>query len=180
MIRPPDSAITTPTLRYMAIDSAEATRRLAHLVFRDCSTVLDLTYAHAGFWRDPLPPGLRLTTNNLDPASNADLLLYFRSTGLPDGSFDLVVYDPPHIADGGKDGILARRFGTVRGIPALRELIQDGVREAWRVAATGVLVKVADHAHQGQHHQLSRWIEAAVPVAPYTDLHTIRPTYLRD
>ena len=29
MIRPPDPAIATPTLRYMAIDSAEATRRPA-------------------------------------------------------------------------------------------------------------------------------------------------------
>lgn len=175
-IRPPDPAIAGPTLRYMAIDSAEATRRLVHLVFRDCSTALDVTHAHAGFWRDPLPPGLTLTINDFNPASRADLHLDFRSTGLPDGAYDLVVFDPPHLADGGKTGIMARRFGTVRGITALRELIQDGAREAWRVAAIGVLVKVVDYAHQGQHRQLSRWVEAALTEAPYTDLHAIGHT----
>jgi hypothetical protein len=180
LIRPPDLAMVGTTMRYMPITSSEAVRRLVHLAFRDAHTALDLTYAHQGFWTDPLPPGLTLTTNNLDPTSSADLHLDFRSTALSDGAYDLVVYDPPHIADGGRNGILARRFGTVRGIPALRELIQAGAREAWRIAAIGVLMKVADHAHQGEHHALTDWIKAAIPMPVYTDLHTIRPTYLRD
>jgi hypothetical protein len=167
-------------MRYMPIGSAEAVRRLVHLAFRDAHAALDLTFAHRGFWSEPLPPGLVVTSNNVDPASSTDLHLDFTATGLPDGAFDLVVYDPPHIADGGKNGIMARRFGTVRGIPALRELLQDGAREAWRISVVGVLVKVADHAHQGEHHSLTDWIKAAIPMPLYTDLHTIRPTYLRD
>src|SRR5215212_10672776 len=132
MIRPPDPAISGVTMRYMPIGSGEAVRRLAHLAFRDAHSGLDVTFAHGGFWRDPQPPGLTVTSNNLDPSSAADLHLDFTATGLPDGAYDLVIYDPPHIADGGKVGLMAGRFATVRGIDALRELIQAGAREAWR------------------------------------------------
>ncbi|HZO25091.1 MAG TPA: hypothetical protein VFH48_03750 [Chloroflexota bacterium] len=180
MIRPPDPAIRGTTMRYMPVTSAEAVRRLAHLAFRDCTTALDLTYAHRGFWRDPLPPGLTVTSNNVDPASAADLHLDFTATGLPDAAYDLVVLDPPHIANGGARGIMAMRYGTVKGLAALRELIEAGAREAWRVSRVGILVKVADYAHQGRHQQLSRWVEGAVPVPPYTVLHTFKPTFLRD
>src|SRR5205823_4567379 len=140
-IRPSDPAIRGPTLRYMGIRSHEAVRRLAHLAFRDAHTALDLTYLRGAFWRDPLPPGLVVTGNNLDPASGAELHLDFRETGLPDGAFDLVVLDPPHVADAGTNGIMGKRYGTVRGTAALRELIDIGCREARRVAKVGVLVK---------------------------------------
>ena len=118
VIRPPDPLVRGVTLAYMPIASHEATRRLVHLAFRDAHTALDLTYAHGGCWRDPLPPGLRLTTSNLDPVSAAELHLDFTATGWPDDSFDLVVYDPPHVADGGATSIMARRFGTVKGTVA--------------------------------------------------------------
>ncbi len=42
------------------------------------------------------------------------------------------------------------------------------------------MVKVTDHAHGGELLLLSDWVKAAVPVAPYVLLHTIRPGYLRD
>src|SRR4051794_18678650 len=116
MIRPPDPAVVGPPLCYMAIDSAEAVRRLIHLCYRDCATALDLTHAHGQFWRGPLPPGLALTTNNLDTESSADLHVDFTDTGLPDDAFDLAIYDPPHLADGGETSIMGQRFGTVHGI----------------------------------------------------------------
>jgi len=180
MIRPTDPAISGVTMRYMPIGSGEAVRRLVHLAFRDAHSGLDVTFAHGGFWRDPQSPGLTVTSNNLDPSSAADLHLDFTATGLPDGACDLVIYDPPHIADGGKTGIMARRFETVRGTLALREVIQAGAREAWRVAAVGVLVKVADHAHQGEHQALTEWVKAVVPMPLYFELHTYRPGFLRD
>lgn len=180
MIRPPDPAITGPTLTYMGIESHEAVRRLVHLAFRDAHTALDLTYAHRGFWRDPLPPGLAVTSNNLDPTSSADLHLDFTATGLPDGAYDVAVYDPPHIADGGKASIMAARYGTVKGVPALREMIEAGAREAWRIASIGILVKVADHSHGSELLVLTDWIKATIPARPYTALHTYRPGYLHD
>jgi hypothetical protein len=121
-----------------------------------------------------------MTTNNLDPSSAADLHVDFTATGLPDGAFDLVIYDPPHVADGGETGIMGARYGTIRGVAALRELIQAGAREAWRVAAVGILAKVADHAHQGEHQPLTDWVKDAISMPLYTELHTLRPGYLRD
>jgi len=180
VIRPPDPLVRGVTLAYMPIASHEATRRLVHLAFRDAHTALDLTYAHGGCWRDPLPPGLRLTTSNLDPASAAELHLDFTATGLPDDAYDLVVYDPPHLADGGATSIMARRFGTVKGTVALRETIEAGAREAWRIASIGVVVKVTDHNHGGELLLQSDWIKDALPVGPYTMLHTMRPGHLRD
>lgn len=180
LIRPPDDAITGVTLTYGPYSSVEAARRLIHLVFRDCWTALDLTWAAGGFWRDPLPPGLTVTGNNLDPDADTDLHLDFTATGLPDGAYDLAVYDPPHIADGGKDSIMARRFGTVRGTAALRELIEAGAREAWRIARVGILVKVADHCHGGELLRLSAWVTDVIPVQPYSVLHTYRAFGLTD
>ncbi len=179
-IRPADPAIGGPTMTYMPISSHEAVRRLVHLAFRDAHTALDLTHAAGAFWRDPLPPGLAITTNNIDPEAATDLHADFRATGLPDGRYDLAVYDPPHIADGGAASIMARRYGTVRGMAALREMIEDGAREAWRIASVGALVKVADHSHQGELHLLSDWVKAAIGMRPYAVLHTIRPASLRD
>jgi hypothetical protein len=179
-IRPPDPAVRGTTLRYMQIGSAEAVRRLVHLAFRDAHTALDLTYARGAFWAEPLPPGLDLTSNNVDPASDGDLHLDFTATGLPAGAYDLVVYDPPHLADGGRASIMGTRYGTVKGMDVLRNLIGAGSREAWRVAAVGVLVKVADHAHQGEEQPLTDWVKAAVGAPVYTLLHSFRPGYLRD
>lgn len=179
-IRQADPYIVGTTLTYAPYGSAEACRRLVHLAFRDAHTALDLTYAASRFWRDPLPPGLTVTSNNRDPEAATDLHLDFTATGLPDGAYDLIVYDPPHVADAGSDSIMGRRFGTVRGVEGLRQLIEAGAREAWRVASVGVLVKVADHSHQGEHLALSDWVKAAVPMQPYTVLHTYRPSYLRD
>lgn len=180
LIRPPDPAIRGTTLTYMAVPSHNAVRRLAHLALRDAHSVLDLTYAAGAFWRDPLPPDLTLTRNNLDPHADADLHVDFTATGLPASSYDLVVYDPPHIADGGPSSIMAARYGTVKGVPALRELIAGGAAEAWRLATVGIIVKVADHSHGSELLALTDWIKAAVPMAPYTVLHTLRPGYFHD
>src|SRR4051812_25149984 len=137
-VRPSDTAISGVTMWYMPIGSAEAVRRLVQLAFRDAQTAIDLTLARGAFWAEPLPPGLAVTGNNVDPASAADLHVDFAATGLPDRAYDLVIYDPPHIADGGQTGIMAGRFGTVRGTAALRDSIQAGAREAWRGAAGGI------------------------------------------
>jgi hypothetical protein len=174
-IRPPDPAIVGTTMAYMPIGSAEAVRRLAHLAFRDCSTALDLTYAHGRFWRDPLPPGLTVTSNNLDPKSSADLHLDFTATGLPDGAYDLAVYDPPHLADLGADSIMGRRFGTVKGTPGLHLMVTAGAREAWRIARVGILVKLADHSHGSRFLALTQWVYDELGADVYFSAHTTRP-----
>jgi hypothetical protein len=180
-IRPPDPAIpANVTQTYMPIPGYEAVRRVVELAFRDAHTVLDLTYAAGCFWRDPLPPGISVTSNNIDPAADTTLHVDFRQTGLPAQSFDLAVIDPPHLADGGATSIMATRYGTARGTPALVDLVVAGVAEAWRIAEVGVLVKVTDAAHAGEVVGLSDAVKAALPVRPITVLHTYRASGLVD
>lgn len=174
LIRPPDPAIRDITLSPGRYSSAEACRRLVHLAFRDAHTALDLTHAAGGFWKAPAPPGLVVTSNNRDPFSSADLHLDFTATGLGSGSYDLVVYDPPHIADGGTDSIMAGRYGTIATTDGLRELIEAGAREAWRIATVGVIVKVADHHHGGRYLTETAWVQAAIDAPLYTKLETYR------
>lgn len=180
VIRPPDPAIVGTTRTFMAISSSDACRRLVHLAFRDAHSVLDLTFAKGGFWCDPLPPGLSVLRNTLDCSIEAEFHRDFTDTGLADGAYDLVVYDPPHIADGGAGSIMAARYGTVKGTAALRELVQAGAAEAWRVSRVGVLVKVADSSHGSELCRLSAWVTDVLPMAPYVVLHTIRPGSLED
>lgn len=177
-IRPPDPSIKDRTLMYGSYSSAEATRRYIHLAFRDAHTAIDLTTAAGGFWKPPVPPGLAVTTNNLDPSSQADLHLDFTATGLPDGAYDLVVYDPPHLADLGADSIMGKRFGSAAGTEGLNRLVTDGALEAWRIARVGILVKLADHSHGGGFLQLSRWVAERLGVEPYFVAHTTRAPLL--
>lgn len=159
---------------YGPYDSAEATRRYLDLAFRDCHTALDLTVASGGFWRRRTPPGLAVTTNAIDPRCAADLHLDFTATGLPDESYDLVIYDPPHLADCGAMSIMGRRFGSATTTDGLDALVTAGVREAWRIARVGLLVKLADSSHGGEYLQLSRWVADQFDARPYFVAHTTR------
>jgi len=177
LIREPDPLVIEATLRIGPYRPAEATRRYLHLAFRDAYDVLDLTYARGGFWRDPLPPGIVLTTNNVDPDAPTDLHVDFTATGLPDASFDLVVLDPPHLASLGPRSLMRRRFGTVRGAGGLERLIRAGIREAWRLARIGVLVKLADHSQSYKFLMLTSWAEDELGVRLYWRAQTYRPPF---
>jgi hypothetical protein len=174
MIRPSDRSIKGRTLTYGPYGSSEATRRYIELAFRDCWTALDLTVGSWGFWRRRVPPGLVVTTNNIDRRSRADLHLDFTDTRLPDGSYDLAIYDPPHLADLGADSILRERFGSASSTADLDALVTAGVREAWRLARVGVLVKLTDSSHGGEYLQLSRWVFDEFAMRPYFVAHTTR------
>jgi hypothetical protein len=181
IIRPPDLAITTTTLTYMGIESHEAVRRILDLAFRDAHTALDLTYGDGGFWRDPPPPGLEILTNNPRPkeSKGTDLHLDFTRTLLDPGCVDVTIFDPPHLADGGRTGLMATRYGTATGGDLDTSNIL-GTYEAWRLARIGCIVKVTDHAHGGEMVLLSDTVKRHIPVRPYLILHTYRPTFVRD
>ena len=170
------------TLTYMVgAGSALAVRHLLDLVFRDCVEVLDLTYGKGGFWREPLPPGIALIRNTLDPEVEAEFHRDYTATGLPPRCVDLAIFDPPHTADNGEDGHFWKIYGgSAKGSAALREDILAGVREAWRLSRRGILVKVADSAHGGELLLESAWVQGAVEMLPYAILHTVKPQPLLD
>jgi hypothetical protein len=179
LIRPPDPAIEDRTLQAMPEGSTKshgAVRRLLHLAFRDGHTILDLTYGSGGCWSPPSPPGIRLSTNDLCPDVPAQHHRDYRATGLPDGAYDVVVFDPPHTADQSAVSYFGRRYrSAVKGNDALVEDVVAGALEAFRIGAVGVIVKVADTNHGSEFVQLSYAVTAALG-RPYTQLLTYRPS----
>lgn len=60
-----------------------------------------------------------------------DIRLDFRKLPFPDGSFHLVVFDPPHLIHAGRQSWLALKYGRLSG--DWRQDIRQGFEECFRV-----------------------------------------------
>lgn len=126
--------------------------------------ILDVTYNRGRIWGD-LP--YKLTRLDRDPGLHAlgftDSIADFGALPFDEATWDVVVFDPPHQTDGGKNalgGQWARDYGTdaadMRG-PNIEPIFAPFLLEARRVLAPGgiVLAKIADQVHssayQAQH-----------------------------
>ena len=68
-----------------------------------------------------------------------DVVADFRNIPYRDGSFSLVVFDPPHLKRAGKGSYLRKKYGVLG--PAWREDLAKGFSECLRVlSADGVLI----------------------------------------
>lgn len=68
-----------------------------------------------------------------------DLLMDFTDMPFPDGSFNLVVFDPPHLTRAGPKSWLSAKYGKLSG--DWREDIRRGFSECFRVLSTnGTLI----------------------------------------
>ena len=144
---------------------------MLRVLFPDAESVLDVTYGGGKFWDGSAP--VAVTGLDLDPARAPHVVGDFRALPFPDDSFDVVAFDPPYHTDMGcgKPSIMGSRFGTFGTIPELREAVEQGCREAWRVARLGVVVKVQDYIHASRLVLMSDWVRAAIPMEPYDFVH---------
>ena len=91
-----------------------------------------------------------------------DLLMDFRSMPFDDGSFKLVVFDPPHLRRAGVDSWMRAKYGMLTS--DWKQDIADGFRECFRVLEDhGVLI--------------FKWNETQVPVHDVLDLAGERPLF---
>ncbi len=91
---------------------------------------------------------------------NPDILADFTDLPFPDGSFALVVFDPPHLIRNGKTGWLAKKYGKLGS--DWREEIRKGFSECFRVLKPeGTLV--------------FKWNEQDIPVSEVLALTPERP-----
>jgi SAM-dependent methyltransferase len=115
--------------------------------------ILDATVNTGRFWQ-----GLswNVTGLDIDPKCKPDVVGDNRDMPFEDGSFDVVVYDPPHIPNQGKDKSkdFNSRFGLVLKSPAVNgynftHLYPPFTKEAFRVLKKeGILLcKIADYIH---------------------------------
>lgn len=71
---------------------------------------------------------------------NPDVIGDFRNMPFPDATFDLVIFDPPHLIKAGKKSWLAKKYGTL-DLMSWKSDIQQGFSECLRVLnLNGVLL----------------------------------------
>lgn len=91
-----------------------------------------------------------------------DMLMDFRALPFPDGSFKLVVFDPPHLTHAGPKSWMAAKYGKLS--KEWREDLKQGFSECFRVLASdGVLV--------------FKWNETQVPTKDVLALTPHRPLF---
>jgi len=125
--------------------------------------ILDVTHNRGVMWKGT---SYRPTTMDIDPTFDCDVTADFRAIPFPGGSFDVVVFDPPHLpaaaASVGSSGIWRSRYGIVatgdyRQGDNVSPAFFDFLVEAKRVLRPDgiVLAKIADlvhnHSYQWQH-----------------------------
>jgi hypothetical protein len=118
--------------------------------------ILDATVNGGRFWKGSSRP---VTGMDIDPRHNPDVLGDNTDMPFEDVSFDVVVYDPPHIPNQGRDKSkdFNRRFGLVyrsskENKYTFSHTFPPFLREAHRILVReGILLaKIADYVH---HHQ---------------------------
>lgn len=150
-------------LRYSVnVATPELVAAILGTAYPDAATAVDLTFGRGGFWREDVPIGVVLEPSAYD----------FCALPYADDAFDLAVLDPPHNADAGAASIMGSRYGTYRQ-GELEAAVRQGVREAWRVARIGVLVKVCDAVHGQRLVRMSAWVTDELG-EPYEVVHQVR------
>lgn len=175
--------------------SSEVIEKIFYVLLPDARTVLDVTYGRGNFWN--WSHKLELTTNDI--VREADYNQSFTKLQFESRSFDVVVFDPPYQTDPGKSGsVMSNQFGYYKTIPELETAVRLGIKEVWRVARKGIIVKVQDYIHGQRLVEMTEWIrielkdlvrDALLGIPLYDvvhlestsriDAHTLRPLSVR-
>jgi len=129
------------------LDATCGGRSIWHPENKDCDNALyiDRREEPAGFTTDGYDG--HYESYSVDPDEVQD----FRDLPYPDGSFNVVVFDPPHVVkDGGMDslaGAVQRKYGALEA-ETWQEDLKTGFDELWRVLSPGgtLCFKFADNA----------------------------------
>jgi hypothetical protein len=158
-------------LRFTALGTRETPTtahfiaRLAAVLLPDARTAMDLTPGNGCFFSEHVPIHLTMTVSPHD----------FTALPYTDHAFDAAFFDPPHLGDLGVNSIMRARYGTLNG-SQVKQLIQSGVAEAWRITRVGLVIKVTEHCHGQRFQAESIWVESVLG-EPYERLHVVRRNY---
>lgn len=158
--------VTTPLERpIVSVFQGNNAELIAHCVrplwIDDNAFVCDATWGKGSWWTRWMPT--HFVAHDLFTLDGVD----FRNMPEPDGTFDVVAFDPPYVAPGGRASStikeMHQRYGmdqAPRTPDELFDVIAAGIRECVRVLAPGgrLLVKCMDYVSsgrfQGGHHNV--------------------------
>lgn len=155
-------------------DAALIERLLSFYPRRAPRLILDATINGGRFWRNSARPviGLDLDRRHRPSVCADNAAMPFRAA-----SFDVVVYDPPHVPNQGRDRSkdFQRRFGLgARAAKAERysfaHTYPPFMAEAWRVLGDDglLLCKIADYVHNHRYQWAHVELIAAGQAAGFT------------
>ena len=149
-------AVVTPRPGSVTESDSEALVTLISIHAAANPRIIDVCCNDGSMWSGT---GYGVTRVDIDPVFKdmglADVTADCRALPFPDGSFDVVVFDPPHVTDTGTGSILGMRYGSLEG-DNISDLFAPFLHEAHRVLSDGgiVLAKIADAVHaQAQQWQ---------------------------
>ena len=85
----------------------------------------------------------------------------FRNLPFGDGTFSLVIFDPPHLRKIGESSWMAKKYGRLPDI-GWKEYLQQGLHECWRVLAPGRTL-------------IFKWSERNIRLADINDIFPDKP-----
>lgn len=91
-----------------------------------------------------------------------DVVADFRNLPFGDGQFKLVVFDPPHLDNLGKDAYMAKKYGVL-GLDWKND-IREGFKEGFRVLEDGGIL-------------IFKWAEARIKVSELLELTDQKPLF---
>jgi hypothetical protein len=168
----------TRLMRVSTGSSADLLEHIFAVLLPDARTALDMTFGSGKFWK----PDTAIIVTGMDrnPARARNVCADFTALPFAGRSFDVAIFDPPYHTESGRS-LISHRFGSYATIPALREAVETGCREAWRVARLGVVVKVQDYCHASRYIRMTRWVEDALaPAEMYDEVHLVSPSKIED
>lgn len=104
-------------------------------------TILDMCCGSRMFWFDRANPNVvfgdirsesHVLCDGRSLEVKPDVLLDFRDLPFDDGSFSMVVFDPPHLRRAGESGWQCKKYGVLNR-DTWRDDLAAGFREAFRV-----------------------------------------------
>jgi hypothetical protein len=142
-------------------------------LFPDARMALDVTYGLGNFWSEGAP--VPVTGHDVLAERAPDGVMDYTELQYDDATWDVVLFDPRHLADGGDDSVMTNRFGTAATQEEIDNQIIDGSRECWRVCRLGMIVKVTNHVHGHVFQEEETLVgEALNYLIPYDKVYQVR------